>query len=340
MADRPLPPALRHHLAADAEQALAEVRSAAVARVRDQLVNEYATALLAELTDLERPQGSDRAADHQPVEKVEPKRAPVDPPASDRAAPDGVWMYAVVAEPAGLDTAELTGVRAEAPVRVVTCDGLVAVVSDVNQAQIAALAETAGPAPDIALIDAVRAHDSVVDAAFRSGPVVPLRFGTVVSDDRAVATVLRRYGAKLTAELERLSTAREWGVTVTEPTDRQEATGRSEPAPTSGAGYLRQRSTQRTAQARRRQERHETIRRARTWLAELTEAASDGPRRRDDGGEVLLNSSFLVTGAAEAEFLRRCDDLAESLSAEGFRLERSGPWPPYHFVSVELQVGA
>lgn len=332
MSDSALPQRLDRALAEDVEAVLADVRSAAVARVRERLIERYAEALLAAVTSepARRP-------------KTEPASRPSEsagtPPA---ASPDAVWIYAVTRADGGAGIADALGVWQGAPVRCVTAGTLAAVVSDVNQAEMAGLVDPASGAPDPALIDAVRAHDAVVDAAFRNGPIVPLRFGTVVTDDHSVLRVLREHAGTLTDELSRLSRGREWGVTLSEIADERTpapTAPAAAPAPVAtGTEYLQQRGSQRSARARQLHDRHAAVHQARTRLAALATEATYGPTRRDDGTQVLLNGSFFVDAAAEPEFLRSCDELARELSLEGIRVDRSGPWPPYHFVAVELEV--
>src|SRR5690554_2869368 len=61
-----------------------------------------------------------------------------------------------------------------APVRLVARGSLGALVSDVDPEDVRAASRS------------LRAHARVLDAAVRAGPVVPLRFGTLVDGDDAV----------------------------------------------------------------------------------------------------------------------------------------------------------
>lgn len=327
---RPLPDAFRVTLSDDAAMLLSEARAAAIAKLRAELTDAYAEALLDQL-----------AEGHRPARRTQqPAAAPVEPPATERmratGSPDGVWLYAVIRSDCKADLDAVTGVWGDAPVRCLDAGSLAVLVSDVCRDDVSRLAEATSASPGSDLIAAVRAHDAVIDTAFRAGPIVPLRFGTVVADDEAALRVLRSHGSTLTYELTRLSRAREWGVTLREIVHDQPVA--TDQPPAGGADYLRQRSSKRSEQARLMHDRHAAVSTARAQLSDLADETTYGPTHRDNGEQMLLNGSFLVNAAEEPAFLRACDELARTLSLQGVQLIRSGPWPPYHFVSVELEV--
>ncbi|WP_054814761.1 GvpL/GvpF family gas vesicle protein [Nocardia arizonensis] len=255
----------------------------------------------------------------------------------------GVWLYAVTAR--GDDRgapAELTGVAGE-PLRTLVSGELSAVVGSVPS-------DVFGEEPlrahfeDLAWLEATaRAHDAVVSAMARRGPLVPLRLATVFRDDDRVLELLDERRADFEAALDLVSGRTEWGVraygdrdalraTVAEAADQRGTT-------TPGAAYLARRRAQLSATesverdaARCTEEIH----------ARLVEHAAAGRRQpltdpavsgRPDW--MLLNGTYLVDDDHSDEFTAAVAML--DAAYPGIRLELTGPWPPYSFAGVERE---
>jgi hypothetical protein len=95
------------------------------------------------------------------------------------------------------------------------------------------LAAIVGEGPDVLQPDerSLRHHEAVVEAAMRHGPVLPMRFGSVVDD---VEALLRSREDEFSAALERVRGCVELGVRVSEPD--------GVPAPETGTEYLMRRA--------------------------------------------------------------------------------------------------
>jgi hypothetical protein len=180
-----------------------------------------------------------------------------------------------------------------------------------------------------------RGHDAVVRAAAGCGPVLPLRFGTVVPDEAAARRLLEEHAGSARAQLRRIGDNHEWGVKLVRrltepvpagprPVDRQGV---------SGTEYL----------ARRRQALHqrEDDERSATGAAELLEetlrpCVRESLRRGGSpGSSLLLDLAFLVPPERESAFLAAAAELREKLDPDGLEVEVSGPWPPYSFAALE-----
>lgn len=216
------------------------------------------------------------------------------------------------------------------PVRWVDGDGIAAVVCDVPTTIVGALQDPSPDGLDL-LASAAHAHDRVLAELGMSGPVLPLRLGTVAASDDAVVALLAERRDELTAELERFAGVAEHAVIVnlgTVPT--------GSPAPElarSGRDYLEgQRDALRARDAgwQRREETaaavHDRLRRCVLAADRVT------PRHRTDGPPPALHGVYLVDDPErfEREVAAVRADHPDAV------VEVTGPWPPYHFTAVEL----
>ena len=74
-------------------------------------------------------------------------------------------------------------------------------------------------------------------------------------------------------------------------------------------------------------------------LSEISTEAihkANAPSMFTDEGEVILNGTYLVTIVDEKNFKAKVAELAREFAACGVSIEVSGPWPPYHFVELNL----
>ncbi|WP_442943789.1 GvpL/GvpF family gas vesicle protein [Nocardia sp. NBC_00508] len=257
----------------------------------------------------------------------------------------GVWLYVVttagsVAEGLG----EITGVAGE-PVRTVFADGLAAVVGSVPL-------EVFGEQPlrrnleDMDWLEATaRAHDAVVSAVVRRGPVVPLRLATVFLDDDRVRGLLDERRADFDSALTLVSGRTEWGVkaygdraalvsAVAEAASSDKGSGKG-----SGTAYLARRRAQLSAQetverdaALRADEIHARL--VRHAAAGRRQPATD-PALTGRREWMVLNGTYLVDDDRADDFASMIDELGKEFS--GIRLELTGPWPPYSFAGVERE---
>ncbi|MEH0841268.1 GvpL/GvpF family gas vesicle protein [Micromonospora sp. CPCC 205711] len=246
----------------------------------------------------------------------------------------GAWLHGVVRD---ADPAALAGVSGMdgGPVRVVRSAGLAAVVSA------APLTEYGEEAlrrnlEDLAWLErAARAHHAVVDALSRAGAVIPARLATVHHDDTRVAAMLAERRAELAGALDRLTGRAEWGVkgyVVPGVLPRAEA-----PADGGGAGaaYLRRRRAQLTARDEGQRIAAEAAATVHDALAGHAAAARrHSPQDRRLSGAptaMVLNGAYLVDTPAVDGFGALIRELADRHPE--IRLELTGPWPPYSFVS-------
>jgi hypothetical protein len=194
------------------------------------------------------------------------------------------------------------------------------------------------------------AHDRVLTWASDRGPVVPFPMFSVFSGESALQTMLRDRAQELERALARVSAGREYGVRlyrvdaellprVAELSPRIAELERTAAGASPGQRYL----LERKLESSRREEMRGVGRAVadELWMAMGTHAAESVrlpvPRvtaadAEAAAGTMVLNSTFLIAPDALAGFQRVLTEFATLHDGRGFRLDFTGPWPPYHFV--------
>ena len=174
------------------------------------------------------------------------------------------------------------------------------------------------------------AHAGVIEFFFRKSPVIPLKLFTLFSNDERAQQHLRDSRAKLTRMFAQLRGLEEWGVRVI----AGEMEAESAKTLASGRDYLHVKKRlhdQSSAPAR------STVRAANGALRTLGRTASKVRKEAfpppGKGRPYVTGASFLVKAQRRNQWKKQVAALTKALAREGHRLEVSGPWPPYHFVS-------
>jgi Gas vesicle synthesis protein GvpL/GvpF len=264
-----------------------------------------------------------------------PVRAPDPPPPAADGARDGQALYAYGITTADLappdDVGSLTG---GATLGQVTSGDLALLVSAVRPDELRIDEDDLSETGRLATL--ARGHDAVVRAAALRGPVLPLRFGTVVPDEAAARRLLDEHGDAARERLQRIDDSREWGVKLVRRLDVDPVPvgpRPSERAGVTGTEYLARRR-QVLAQADRAEAAAEKA--ADLLLDVLRPHVTEVLRRGGSpGSSLLLDLAFLVGPDTEAGFLAAAAELRERLEPDGLEVEVSGPWPPYSFASLE-----
>jgi hypothetical protein len=193
-----------------------------------------------------------------------------------------------------------------AALRVLPCDGLAAVYSRHRSLR-------PRPSPELVL-----GHESVVEGIMARGTVLPLRFGTQLESEEQLTALVSQRRDQLLRALDRVRGRVEIGVRVT--SERAVRRAGAAGGERSGRDHL-------LALVRQQRLADRATRDLHAPLAAL--ATESVVRERPDPPAVLV-SSYLVDGAAVAEFRRRAEELAARVEATSVTV--TGPWPPYSFV--------
>ena len=175
------------------------------------------------------------------------------------------------------------------------------------------------------------AHASVIEFFFRRAPVIPLKLFTLFSSDEKARAHVRSRLAPLKRMFAALRGLEEWGVRIIAGEVEAEAARTLD----SGRDYLqlKKRLHEQTVAPPRA-----TMRAVNGALRSLGRLAS---KTRKETFPAAGRGRPYVTRRVVSRQRRsgatpgrsRPPALATALAAEGHRLEMSGPWPPYHFVS-------
>jgi len=170
-------------------------------------------------------------------------------------------------------------------------------------------------------------HQKVLSEIGEVTQVLPARFGTVFLSPESLLTDFREKLPKLKAVFKRISNADEWGVKIF-------GTAPSRPAAavtaTSGVDYLRQKAAALQAASAGRHD--EEADRFGEELARISEASVPGGKASSGQPGLIWSGSFLVKRSQKKRFDQVLKRFAEEWAGTR-RIDVSGPWPPYSFVS-------
>jgi hypothetical protein len=337
----------------DASELVEEAWSQAREEVRDTLRRLMARDLLDRSLRVlgEQGTGPPRSPARGPVAEEPPgpelRREPDErePTAGVAAAPGDrerrepsptssmTYVFGITGDHAEVGLGELARLPGGGPLRAIAGHGLQAVVCEVDPGTFEAL-RTPGPDGLDTLAAAAHAHDGALAALARATTVLPLRLGTVLPDDESVRVLLGIHADQLRSELGRVSGHAEWAVTVQLFEDDaaldDDARGAS-----SGSDYLQLRRAALEQRATRFDRRERLAADIHARLAACAvEADTVASRPVEDVAPPLLHGVYLLRDDAVADLERIVAELREEHPRAV--IEFSGPWPPYHFVTVDL----
>jgi len=182
------------------------------------------------------------------------------------------------------------------------------------------------------------AHARVVEHFARRRTTLPMKLFTLFTEDaRALADV----GAgepRIRRVLDRVAGRQEWGVRVRLDAQLARRQLRTRPAPRrvdghAGTRFLLRKKHERDAAQALLREGRVAVEAAFETLAGLADATRRRPGAELEGTRLLLDAALLVPADRAGAFRRTIRRLTSALRARGYRLEMTGPWPPYTFVA-------
>lgn len=311
-----------------AQEAMRVARDTAVSRLANLLADALVTSALRELAP---PPVRQEAA---PVRQR--AAAPTAAVAADATSEpsEGIYCYGITW--ASTQTPHARSLTGRSAVSLLPDGDLALVVSRERLDDLEVDEDDLSEEGDLARL--VRGHDEVVRAFFEQGPVLPLRFATVVQGDPDGRELLRSHAAAARQRLRHVEGATEWGLRLVRTPDHETVPRpRGEPGQTSASGteYL----AHRREVLRAREVDHAVAVRAADLITDRLSYTVDAVRHGGStASSLLLDVAYLVASSTEARFRDDTDALARELAELGLVLELSGPWPPYSFATLDQEV--
>jgi len=173
------------------------------------------------------------------------------------------------------------------------------------------------------------AHQRAIQAIAQHADILPARFGTVFRDQESLGAHIQQHLKQISSDFKRLKDAEEWGVKVFEAAP----TATAVPKVSSGKEYLmakaallpKKKSTQIPA---------EEMANFQSALSGIIQESAPAGRISSGQRGLVFQTSVLVKRGNR----RRFESVLKKFSrkwAETRRIECTGPWPPYSFVSQD-----
>jgi hypothetical protein len=267
------------------------------------------------------PRARARSGTAKPTSARSPRTAAKKPP-----KPAALLLYLYGITRAKADSPRAPGVDGGAAVEAIACSGLTCWVSRVDAREFGEELEANIENLDWLAEASVRHQRVVSELSSRAESILPARFGTVFLTEKTLAADVARRKADLEPALKRLANTDEWGVKVF----RVEEPVHAAIAAESGRDYLQQKaaSIRPTGAAQLAEE-------VKSFAKALAKVAADAvPGGKVSGGQRGLEwqASFLLRRSDR----KKWDDVLTKFARRwGYerRIETTGPWPPYSFVS-------
>ena len=171
------------------------------------------------------------------------------------------------------------------------------------------------------------AHQRVVAAIAGRTEILPARLGTVFRNQISLCKHVSRRARTLKRDFARIKGADEWGVKVFEIDSRL-----LPPKIRTGKDYLQAKAALVPKRREKDAESNEKIAKFERALAALaSETASGGSVSRGQRG-LAYQATLLIKRSKRKELESMLEKFARAWR-ERFRIECTGPWPPYSFVS-------
>jgi len=236
-----------------------------------------------------------------------------------------LYLYGITRSGKGA-MAKLAGVDGSAAVEAVSCGGLVCWTSRVDKKEFAE--NLAGNMENLEWLAEVSVrHQQVVAAIARSRDILPARFGTVFRTPSSLAADVEKHKTVLSRDLKKISGCEEWGVKIFNLRSQAPAAI----AAKSGRDYLRAKAA--ALRPEKRPEGDAEVQRLTQALERLAVASAPGGGAVSRGQRGLeWQGSLLVKRPQRGKLQQLISRFSQEWEGRR-RVEVSGPWPPYSFVS-------
>jgi hypothetical protein len=170
-------------------------------------------------------------------------------------------------------------------------------------------------------------HARVIADCFQHSTVLPFRFGTVFNDDESLRRSIRANQRQFLTNIDKLRGKTEMHLKIFVEDGRGQPTGKCQLADGVGQQYLTS-LRESAGRLRERQTRARAVSfQMHRLFAPLDEEISC---RLTESGKIVLDIAHLIDRKCVERYLNKFASTCAAMRE--FRMQLSGPWPPYHFV--------
>lgn len=271
-----------------------------------------------------------------------------------------LYIYAVARQKAdGLPVPlDIKGIDPQSMVYTLSYRDIAAIVSTVSLAEFHPDALKTHLADPEWLQAHVLAHEWVLAALLADYTVLPLQFCTLYKSEERVLEMIAANYDSLSAALDRLAGATEWGVKIfcnraalidwaISSSDelrpmRESISGMSEGTAlrhAQGTSYMLRKKIASAARQLAESLERSCVQESHRRLSSIARMAVSHPPQTPDvhgqSNEMVLNGVYLVDDQKQQRFEMELARLQEEYAAIGFKYELTGPWPPHSFATIE-----
>lgn len=235
------------------------------------------------------------------------------------------YLYGVTPSDPGENPSQ-TGVDLVSPIETVACDDVVCWVSRVSPQDFEAdLAKNMENLDWLATASV--AHQRAISAIAAKADILPARFGTVFRDEKSLLSHIRERLQSIRQDFKRVKDSDEWGVKLFAevPSSRPIAPAKS------GREYLQAKAAMLPRKNDKLKPDEEIVEFANKLSAIAKEAAPGGSVSGGQRG-LLYQVTLLVPRSRQKKFHALLKQFSDRWRGTR-RIECTGPWPPYSFVS-------
>lgn len=270
---------------------------------------------------------------------------------------EGIYVYCIVTGDSShpsdfLSVAGLPGIDPVYPVYALPYREIQAVVSRVSLQEFgqSALEKNLN---DLPWLEAkARAHQGIQENLLAQWTLVPMRFCVIYRSEDGVREMVAQYYDHLVEHLACLEGKQEWGIkvysdceTLTKQVKRVSAQVRELEGEISrkpeGAAFFMRKKIQVLSAAEAERISDEYAQRVHNHLSGLAHEAAicslPTAETVEQVGTMVLNGAYLVAAERLPDFQTALESLLNEGQELGFSYKMTGPWPPYHFVSIGLE---
>jgi len=238
-----------------------------------------------------------------------------------------LYLYGVTQSQPAKPTVQI-GVDLQSPVEAIKCEGVTCWISRVSADEFENSLTRNMENLDW-LATASVAHQRAIQAISQHADILPARFGTIFRDEESLDAHIQKHLKQISWDFKRVKDADEWGIKIFETAPAATAV----PKVSSGKEYLMAKAALLP--------KNKPVRIPAEELTELQSALSEvaeesaPPGRISSGQRGLLFQTSLLVKRANRQHLESVLKKLSRKWADSRRIECTGPWPPYSFVSQD-----